>query len=112
MVKFGGPITYLIVDCLVLFAFLVYVDSGSVLPRWLQFTRPPAREVDAAKDDRLGENDVAEETAAVESSSTDLLRVLHVSKTFDRSTKAVDDVSFGVSKDTVFAMLGPNGAGR
>ena len=57
--------------------------------------------------------DVMEETTAVAASSADLLRVLHVSKRFDRtSSKAVDDVSFGVSQDTVFAMLGPNGAGE
>ena len=35
-----------------------------------------------------------------------------ISKTFDCSPKkAVDDMSFSVSQDTVFAMLGPNGAG-
>jgi ATP-binding cassette, subfamily A (ABC1), member 3 len=110
--QFGGPITYLIVEGLVLFGVLVYFDSGSVLPRWLQFTRPPSREVDKAHDGDYEAKDVTEERKAVESSSGDLLRVLHVSKTFDRSSsKAVDDVSFGVSQDTVFAMLGPNGAG-
>jgi len=39
------------------------------------------------------------------------IEVLHL-KTFDCSPKkAVDDVSFGVSQDTIFAMLGPNGTG-
>lgn len=110
--KYGGPIAYLIVDCFVLFAFLVYVDSGSVLPRWLQLTRPPSREARASDDVSPIASDVMNETTAVEASSTDPLRVLHVTKTFNRSAvKAVDDVSFGVSQDTVFAMLGPNGAG-
>jgi len=113
ILKFGGPILYLIVECFVFFGILVYVDSGSVLPRWLQFMRPPSREADSASQDQLGSKDVTEEINAVENSETDLLRVLHVSKTFDRSPKkAVDDVSFGVSRDTVFAMLGPNGAGK
>jgi ABC-type multidrug transport system fused ATPase/permease subunit len=113
MKKYGGPITYLIVECLLFFSVLVYVDSGSVLPRWLQLTRPPPREAGAAMADRMTAQDVREETEAVDASSGDLLRVLHVSKTFGRSSsKAVDNVSFGVSQDTVFAMLGPNGAGK
>lgn len=110
--RFGGPIVYLIGQGFALFGVLVYVDSGSLLPRWLQFTRPPLREVNYADNGNHPAKDVTEETEAVESSSEDLLRVLHVSKTFDSSSsKAVDDVSFGVSRDTVFAMLGPNGAG-
>lgn len=113
ILKFGGPILYLFVECFVFFGILVYHDSGSVLPRWLQFMRPPTREADSGNQGRPIEKDVIEETQAVETSDTDLLRVLHVSKTFDRTAKkAVDDVSFGVSRDTVFAMLGPNGAGE
>ncbi|KAF8590206.1 P-loop containing nucleoside triphosphate hydrolase protein [Ramaria rubella] len=112
IMKYGGPITYLIVECFIFFGVLVYVDSGSVLPRWLQFTRPPAREADVSTAP-VEAKDVADETMAVEATSDDFLRILHISKTFGHSTsKAVDDVSFGVSQDTVFAMLGPNGAGK
>ncbi|KIJ26323.1 hypothetical protein M422DRAFT_77023 [Sphaerobolus stellatus SS14] len=111
--KFGSPIAYLIVQIIVLFAFLIYYDSGSILPRWLQFGRPPSREANTADAGMPHPKDIAEEIEAVENSSEDYLRVLHVSKTFKGSdTKAVDDVSFGVSHDTVFAMLGPNGAGK
>lgn len=110
--KYGGPIAYLSIECLILFGVLVYVDSGSILPSWLQFMRPPSRELDESSEGRPTPKDVTEEIEAVEASKTDLLRVLHVSKVFDRSlSKAVDDISFGVSRDTVFAMLGPNGAG-
>jgi ATP-binding cassette, subfamily A (ABC1), member 3 len=84
-----------------------------VLPLWLQFTRPPAREVDKSHHGHPEAKDVTEETKAVETSNTDLLRVLHVSKAFNRPpSKAVDNVSFGVSPDTVFAMLGPNGVDK
>lgn len=97
------------------FAILVYVDSGSILPKMLQFMRPPTRgkrERDEGPE-HIHTKDVLEETEAVEKSDTDPLRVFHVSKTFGGSdTKAVDDVSFGVSQDTVFALLGPNGAGE
>ena len=112
IMKYGGPIAYLSIECLILFGVLVYVDSGSILPSWLQFMRPPSRESDESSEGRPTPKDVTEEIEAVEASKTDLLRVLHVSKVFDRSlSKAVDDISFGVSRDTVFAMLGPNGAG-
>lgn len=108
MIKFGGPITYLIVYILVLFAFLVWFDSGSKLPRFI-----PAKKKARSRETH-GElrDDVREEEQAV-SESTDPLRVLHVSKKFTGSSvKAVDDVSFGVAQDTILALLGPNGAGK
>jgi ABC-type sugar transport system ATPase subunit len=54
--------------------------------------------------------DVAAEARAVAHSS-DALRLLHLTKAFG-GNKVVDDVSYGVSRDTIFAMLGPNGAGK
>jgi ATP-binding cassette, subfamily A (ABC1), member 3 len=51
--------------------------------------------------------DVIAEAAAV-AKSNDSLRVLGISKTYG-DKKVVDNVSFGVSRDTVFALLGPNG---
>ena len=107
--KFGGPITYLIVYILVLFAFLVWFDSGSKLPRLVS-----ARETHASRkgDDRILPEDVRSETEKVLNSS-DPLRVMRVNKTFTgTSTPAVDDVSFGVPQNTVLALLGPNGAGK
>ncbi|GJJ10065.1 hypothetical protein Clacol_004291 [Clathrus columnatus] len=109
--KFGGPIVYLIGQSLLFFAILVYVDSGSLLPRLLQFTRPKLRELNDP-DATTRSEDVVKEIEEVETLPDDPLRVLHVTKTFDGSNKAVDDVSFRVPQDTVFAMLGPNGAGK
>ncbi|EJD03513.1 P-loop containing nucleoside triphosphate hydrolase protein [Fomitiporia mediterranea MF3/22] len=112
MMKFGGPITYLIVYAFVLFAFLVWFDSGSKLYYTLSsalrrsgITRGDVPDGDIPRD-------VQEEASLVESSN-DPLRVMHVSKQYPGSSvRSVDDVSFGVSRDTVLALLGPNGAGK
>jgi ATPase subunit of ABC transporter with duplicated ATPase domains len=109
--RYGGPIAYLSVYGLVLLGILVWVDSGSIIPR--RFLKTRGRQ---ARMDRLQANseanrqDVAAEAHAV-AHSTDALRILHVTKSFD-GNKVVDDVSYGVSRDTIFAMLGPNGAGK
>jgi ATP-binding cassette subfamily A (ABC1) protein 3 len=111
IMRYGGPIAYLSVYGLVLLGILVWVDSGSIIPR--RFLKTRGRQ---ARMDRLQANseanrqDVAAEAHAV-AHSTDALRILHVTKSFD-GNKVVDDVSYGVSRDTIFAMLGPNGAGK
>lgn len=107
--KFGGPILYLFVYAFVLLAILVLADSGPILPRRLHmFLR---RQIISASEERqIPSRDITAETNRV-STSSDFLRVLHVTKAFSGST-VVDDVSLGVSRDTIFAMLGPNGAGK
>jgi ABC-type glutathione transport system ATPase component len=106
--KYGGPITYLLVYGFVLFGILVWVDSGSSLRwRWRSHHHHHHR----SGEGQVGvKSDVAEEAASVDKSN-DSLRVLRVSKSFGRNM-VVEDVSFGVSKDTIFALLGPNGAGK
>ncbi|TDL17229.1 P-loop containing nucleoside triphosphate hydrolase protein [Rickenella mellea] len=108
--KFGGPILYLIIYSCILFAVLVWFDSGSNLPR-------RARRVG---DQHVGSNlggsdqgsDVTHEANDV-LRSNDPLRVMNVTKAFRGSdSKAVENVSFGVSHDTIMALLGPNGAGK
>lgn len=114
MSRFGGPIVYLIVYAFVLFGILVWVDSGSVLPRRFSSSRkrPHSRNADVSAARGVGRKDVDDEAAAVASSS-DALRVLNVVKAFGSSdNRVVDNVSFGVSQDTIFALLGPNGAGK
>ena len=110
--KFGGPIAYLIVYSLVLFAVLVWFDSGSKVHRHISRLRQKTKSSKMSESSDSIEKDVSLEAKAVQT-STDPLRVMHISKMFHGSdTKAVDDVSFGVSRDTIFALLGPNGAGK
>lgn len=110
--KFGGPIAYLIIYSLILFAILVWVDSGSKLPRRLPILRKRGPLPAISPETSSAEEEVLQEAKATEDSN-DPLRVLHVSKTFGGShVKAVDDVSFNVAQDTVLALLGPNGAGK
>ena len=40
------------------------------------------------------------------------ISVKNLSKTYDRTLKAVDDISFDVKAGSTFAFLGPNGAGK
>ena len=113
---YGGPILYLILYSILLFAILVYADSGSLwkqnlISRTLPSTKSPSTPgiaMVAPKPDVL-----AEATAVRSPHCTAALRVLDVSKSFDGgTTRVVDGVSFGVARDTVFALLGPNGAGK
>jgi len=102
--RYGGPILYLFGYGFILFGILVWVDSGSILPR----RRPrSSRTEDSSKPTA---EDVVTEAKSV-SNSSDLLRVLQVTKSFGGDA-VVDNVSFGVSRETIFALLGPNGAGK
>ncbi|KAL0575023.1 hypothetical protein V5O48_006952 [Marasmius crinis-equi] len=103
--RFGGPIVYLIVYCFLLFGVLVWYNSGTIRPRFTRKTRGNPMP------DGISEKEDVKDEAEYVSSSTDLLRVLNVSKAFD-GKRVVDDVSLGVSRDSIFALLGPNGAGK
>lgn len=111
--KFGGPIVYLIVYGIILFGILVWVDSGSILPRrktWLQRVMR-RRQNDNSGTSTPSRDDVEKEAVAV-TTSDDALKVLDIVKTFGASNRVVDQVSFGVARETIFALLGPNGAGK
>lgn len=109
IMRFGGPVVYLICYTPILFGFLLLIDSGFIKSlRLLKNSRCQARSDPASQPLNA---DVAAEASAVSRSTDDALRVLGVNRSFN-GKKAVDDVSFGVSKDTVFALLGPNGAGK
>lgn len=41
-----------------------------------------------------------------------LIEIKNLTKSFDGSVPVVDDISFGVKKDEIFALLGPSGCGK
>ncbi|KAL0934185.1 ABC transporter [Colletotrichum truncatum] len=110
MLQYGGPILYLALQSIILFAILLWCDSGSVGSslRRLWQRRHSEEEDPAASDEELA-NELARVTTT--QSNDDGLRVMHLTKTFGRNT-AVDNVTFGIQRGEVFALLGPNGAGK
>lgn len=122
---FGGPIFYLIVQTVLMFAFLVLYDSGHLsLPTpvrrffsWNPFSRK--KKIPTCEDDD-GEGIIPASTAAIAAEAARVtdsnhpdtgLRVIHVTKNF-KDFQAVDNITFGVPRDEIFALLGPNGAGK
>ncbi|KUJ24692.1 uncharacterized protein LY89DRAFT_679754 [Mollisia scopiformis] len=106
ILQYGGPILYLIIQVFVLFAILLWYDSGSVLA-WYRRIRKIAPINEQAL---VVDEEVAEELLRV-TSSNDGLRVLHLTKIFGH-VLAVDNLTFGIKRGEVFALLGPNGAGK
>ena len=108
--RFGGPILYLVLYGWFLFAVLVLAESGSILPRRLASLR---RHKPTTEQDFLLQSEKQDVAAAASdiSTSNNVLRVLQVTKSYGK-TKVVDNVSLDVSRDTVFALLGPSGAGK
>ena len=106
---YGGPIIYLIVQCIILFGLLIWLDTrspGSSLSRLFE----RGKKVEQTED--LNE-EMANELTRVTSTgqAEDGLRVMHLTKSFGKNT-AVDNVTFGIKRGEVFALLGPNGAGK
>lgn len=119
MAAYGGPIMYLSVQILILFAVLLWHDSGARMPFAGLFRRnkrktpspaPQHRASDATIDE--SDQEIQNELARVtDGTNKDGLRVEHLIKEFGDFT-AVDNVTFGVEHSEVFALLGPNGAGK
>ncbi len=110
IVLFGGPILYLIGQSLFLFGILIWSDHGFGFPS----LRKSGPSVDS-EGITTKEPEVLEEINRI-TASDDGLRVLHASKTYKKygnasysKAKVVDDLTFGVKKGEVFALLGPNG---
>lgn len=104
---YGGPILYLFIQAFVLFAILLWYDSGSIVAWYRRFRKEKAT---LSNDDFPPDDELAEELARV-SSSNDGLRVMHLTKSFGPVT-AVENITFGIKRGEVFALLGPNGAGK
>lgn len=109
MTAYGGPILYLIVQSVLLFAFLLWHDSGSGSSLLSRFSKKPAPSDDPAHSDEEVANELVRVTSTAQ--GNDGLKVLHLTKSFGKNT-AVDNVTFGVQHSEVFALLGPNGAGK
>ncbi|KAK4220013.1 hypothetical protein QBC37DRAFT_76201 [Rhypophila decipiens] len=129
---YGGPILYLILQSLILFGILVWVDGGNVGANFKRlFSRGGGKKGGSGVEDpAVSDEEVANELARVKSSAsgataggrkkggevreattTDGLRVVNLTKSFGKNT-AVDNVTFGIQRGEVFALLGPNGAGK
>ncbi|TEA07943.1 ABC transporter A family member 2 [Colletotrichum sidae] len=109
MLRYGGPILYLVLQSIVLFVVLLWADSGSV---GSSVRRLWQRRL-AVEEPVVVDEEVADELKRVTTAhgNDDGLRVMHLTKTFGRNT-AVDNVTFGIRRGEVFALLGPNGAGK
>ncbi|KAF4469052.1 ABC transporter [Fusarium albosuccineum] len=107
---YGGPILYLVLQIIVLLLIIIWIEEDIAL-----FRRKGGRTTslaDAEKDGRGAASDeVKAEALRVEDAESDLLRTLHLTKSFG-SNRAVDDVSFGLPQSDVMALIGPNGAGK
>lgn len=102
--KFGGPITYLVLQAIFAFAVLVYVDSGSPIPAFLRRRRHANRASSAA---RAETDDVVEERGRVNAGDVqEELLVQRLRKKYSGAEAfAVDDVSFGVASGETFALV-------
>lgn len=111
ILQFGGPILYFVLQSLVAYALLVYIDSGSPIPSFLHRKHKPKQSLSASAQEFS--QDVADEKTRVESGAEDQLQVIGLRKKYHGAPNvAVDDVSFGVQLGETFALIGPNGAGK
>ncbi|KAH8716914.1 hypothetical protein GQ44DRAFT_829766 [Phaeosphaeriaceae sp. PMI808] len=102
---YGGPILYLVLQAIFLFALLLWWDSGFIIPS-TRSHKPRTSDAEATDTS----TDLVAERERMHSSTTDL-RISSVTKSFGKNL-AVDNVTFGVQQSEIFALLGPNGAGK
>jgi ATP-binding cassette, subfamily A (ABC1), member 3 len=110
MSRFGGPILYLILFGFVFMWILTAHDSGTLRFSYC-FRRKKAVAGTSSYEmtPSIGEDVKAEVKTAL--TSSDILRVQRISKAFGEN-QVVDDLTFSMGKNVMFAMLGPNGCGK
>lgn len=104
---YGGPILYLIVQSIILFCILLWMDSGSSFFKFIKGTK--SRRAVHEYSEPASIEVLEEENRASQAGLG--LRVLHLSKMFGKN-RAVDDLTFSVQRGEIFGLLGPNGAGK
>jgi ATP-binding cassette, subfamily A (ABC1), member 3 len=108
---YGGPILYLVIQCFVFLGILIWLEKARALPRFTKRSGAAERDVDSEKSAAYVSEEVQKEKSRVETSETDLLRVLNLTKSFGDNV-AVDNVTLGLGESDVMALIGPNGAGK
>ncbi len=99
--KFGGPITYLVLQAIFAFSILVYVDSGSPIPAFLRRKHKHRSAASGAETE-----DVVDERKRVDQANSEELLVKRLKKKYNGAEAfAVDDVSFGVGSGETFALV-------
>ncbi|OAA55687.1 ABC transporter-like protein [Cordyceps fumosorosea ARSEF 2679] len=115
MTGYSGPIFYLLLQIIALAAVAIWLDGGlSLSPASLIRPRktPSSSDMDIEmREPSMPGSGVAAEILRAERDTADMLRALHVTKTF-KSNTALDDVTFGLPGGSVLALIGPNGAGK
>lgn len=110
ILQFGGPILYFVLQTIIAYSLLVWLDSGKPIPAFLR--RSGRSRHNATLNDQNSQ-DVIDEKERVANGASDELQVVGLRKKYHGAPNvAVDDVSFGVSLGDTFALIGPNGAGK
>jgi ATP-binding cassette subfamily A (ABC1) protein 3 len=109
---YGGPILYLIIQSLLMFAFLIWNDHNFTLGKAGRKKRQSGSpNLDQENTHSKEPEVIEEEDRAIESDNG--LRALHVNKVYNSSkagkVHAVVDVTFGIKRGEVFGLVGPNG---
>lgn len=115
---YGGPILLLVIQVICFALLLVWLESNNSFAAMTNFLRQAARQkklpVTGKEEEEVGlsvAEEVSKEAARVDVTTSDLLRISHVSKAFG-GNQAVDDMTFGLGEGEILALLGPNGAGK
>ncbi|KAK3699031.1 hypothetical protein LTR37_016635 [Vermiconidia calcicola] len=106
---YGAPILYFILQSVAMYAILVCHDSYS-LASIFDWRRATSKTEDVEKDHNPSNISSLEKKDDTRP-SIDGLQLRNLSKRSGRET-VVDDVTFGVNKGEIFALLGKNGAGK